>query len=125
MNKCGTRMLLLILSMIITVRLSKKIFSYELYGNASELQYVFANIYVGTPPQQQSVIVDTGSSFVGIPCKKSCNGGCGSKHVNNLFMENISSTYLESSCEKHSMSSCNCQWGKCRYDQVIHFIYFN
>lgn len=44
------------------------------YGNAS-LGYYFVNIFVGTPnPQPQSVIIDTGSGILAMPCAncKSC-----------------------------------------------------
>jgi hypothetical protein len=38
------------------------------YGNAS-LGYYYVNIYVGSPnPQPQSVIVDTGSGILALPC---------------------------------------------------------
>ena len=34
----------------------------------------FAYLYVGTPPQRQSVIIDTGSAYTAFPCRgcKSC-----------------------------------------------------
>lgn len=44
------------------------------YGNAS-LGYYYVNIYVGSPdPQPQSVIIDTGSGILAMPCIncKSC-----------------------------------------------------
>jgi len=40
-----------------------------LYGNVS-LGYYYANFYVGNPPQEQSVIVDTGSGQMAFPCSK-------------------------------------------------------
>lgn len=39
----------------------------RLFGNDT-LKYYYANIYVGTPPQKQSVIVDTGSDYLAFPC---------------------------------------------------------
>ena len=53
-----------------------------LYGNSS-LGYYYANLYIGSPPQQQSVIVDTGSGILALPCSK-CTS-CGYKHLNIPF----------------------------------------
>lgn len=52
-----------------------------IYGNAS-LGYYYANIFVGSPvPQPQSVIIDTGSGILAVPCI-SCKQ-CGHKnHIN-------------------------------------------
>ena len=53
-----------------------------LYGNAT-LGYYYANIFVGSPPQEQSVIMDTGSGLLALPCSK-CTA-CGLKHLNVPF----------------------------------------
>jgi len=37
-----------------------------------------ATVYVGTPPQRKSVIVDTGSHYTAFPCA-GCNN-CGEEH---------------------------------------------
>jgi hypothetical protein len=39
----------------------------KLYGDTS-LGYYYAYLFVGTPPQKQSVIVDTGSTITAFPC---------------------------------------------------------
>merc|ERR1711865_872023 len=39
------------------------------YGT-DDLKYYYVNIYVGTPPQKQSVIIDTGSDYLAFPCSK-------------------------------------------------------
>ena len=50
------------------------------YGNAS-LGYYYVTLYVGTPePQAQTVIVDTGSGILAVPCTE-CRS-CGQKHLN-------------------------------------------
>ena len=49
----------------------------------------FSYIWVGTPPQRQSVIVDTGSQFTGFPCT-GCSQ-CGS-HTDKYFDPKNSST---------------------------------
>ena len=53
-----------------------------LYGNTS-LGYYYANIYVGSPPQKQSVIVDTGSGQLALPCSKCVS--CGTQHLQPPF----------------------------------------
>lgn len=52
------------------------------YGNAS-LGYYFVKIYVGHPPQEQSVIIDTGSGQLALPCNK-CTS-CNPNHINSPF----------------------------------------
>lgn len=49
-----------------------------LHGNTS-LGYYYANIYIGSPPQKQSVIVDTGSGQLALPCEKCIS--CGKSHL--------------------------------------------
>lgn len=53
-----------------------------LYGNAT-LGYYYANLYIGTPPQEQSVIADTGSGVLALPCSK-CTS-CGYRHLQPPF----------------------------------------
>lgn len=54
----------------------------RVYGNAS-LGYYYVNLYIGTPPQEQSVIVDTGSGQLALPCSK-CES-CGNSHIHRPF----------------------------------------
>jgi hypothetical protein len=61
----------------------------------------FSYIYVGTPPQRQSVIVDTGSHYTAFPCT-GCQQ-CG-KHTDEYFDIKKSST---SSTLKCGSSTCN------------------
>jgi len=96
-----------------------KIFSYPLYGNVTDILYYYANIYVGNPPQQQSVIIDTGSSFVGVPCKQSCGSECGKAHRNALYDSDVSNSFTEESCQAYKISSCDCRQGRCYYHQVL------
>ena len=39
----------------------------KLFGSF-DLGYYYVSLFVGTPPQKQTVIVDTGSSLTAIPC---------------------------------------------------------
>jgi hypothetical protein len=54
-----------------------------IYGNSSSLYYYYMNIYIGTPRKRQSLIIDTGSSFMGVPCKSVCKS-CGT-HINSYY----------------------------------------
>ena len=54
-----------------------------LQGNATSILYYFIDIYIGYPPQKQTLIVDTGSSNTGVPCKNFCEN-CG-KHINSYY----------------------------------------
>ena len=55
----------------------------EIYGNSSSLNYYFVNIYLGTPPKRQAVIIDTGSHLTSVPCMPLCES-CG-KHLNSYY----------------------------------------
>jgi hypothetical protein len=39
----------------------------KLYGGI-DLSYYYVDIYVGTPPMRQTVIIDTGSLLTAFPC---------------------------------------------------------
>lgn len=56
--------------------------SLEVYGNAS-LGYYYVKIFVGNPPQEQTVIIDTGSGQLALPCNK-CKK-CSQHHINTPF----------------------------------------
>ena len=66
-------------------------------GYGTHISYIF----VGTPPQRQSVIIDTGSAFTAFPCT-SCRD-CG-QHTNPYFNPKNSST---SKIEKCGLSTCS------------------
>lgn len=55
----------------------------------------YAYIYVGTPPQRQSVIIDTGSHYLAFPCT-GCSQ-CG-KHTDDYFNPKNSSTAVVPKC---------------------------
>lgn len=62
----------------------------------------FINLHCGTPPQRQTLIIDTGSDVTGFVCR-GCRK-CGQQH--NYFDPELSSTYQELSCDE-------CLHGKC------------
>ncbi len=65
----------------------------------------YVDLWVGTPPQRQTVIVGTGSAKTGFPCSKCYD--CGELyHTDAYFDENFSETYRKS-------SECDCQYGIC------------
>lgn len=57
-----------------------------------------AYMYVGTPPQRQTLIVDTGSRLTAFPCHPHCPD-CG-PHTTNPFHLNASSSYKIVPCDK-------------------------
>ncbi len=58
----------------------------------------FVYIYVGTPPQRVSVIVDTGSRYTAFPCSECHN--CGARHTDAHWSRQKSSTYVSPSCQE-------------------------
>lgn len=66
----------------------------------------YATVWVGTPPQRKSVIVDTGSHFTAFPCVGCEN--CGEEHhTDKYFNPSASSTFVQIPCaECHGLSRC-------------------
>eukprot|EP00921_Rhytidocystis_pertsovi_P007920 GHVQ01013099.1.p1 GENE.GHVQ01013099.1~~GHVQ01013099.1.p1 ORF type:complete len:696 (+),score=76.94 GHVQ01013099.1:392-2479(+) len=84
-----------------------------LFGGIQELGYYFIDVQVGTPPQRQSVILDTGSSLLGFPCK-SCSK-CGD-HIDMKFDVHASSTASWLSCTSPKCFEFSCGVkNKCPY----------
>eukprot|EP00826_Nyctotherus_ovalis_P042934 TRINITY_DN4487_c0_g3_i5.p1 TRINITY_DN4487_c0_g3~~TRINITY_DN4487_c0_g3_i5.p1 ORF type:complete len:127 (-),score=7.54 TRINITY_DN4487_c0_g3_i5:401-781(-) len=103
----------------LTAQHQLRVHTYPLYGNASELQYYYANVYIGSPPQRQSVIIDTGSSFVGVPCNESCDANCGAQHNDPLYESASSNSFSNEGCNGVNISPCECSPEGCRYKQVV------
>jgi len=59
----------------------------------------FATVWVGTPPQRKSVIIDTGSHFTAFPCAGCQN--CGSDHHTSprYFQPSLSETFTTVGCD--------------------------
>ncbi len=65
----------------------------------------YVDLWVGTPPQRQTVIVDTGSGITAFPCS-GCQD-CGSKfHVDAFFQERQSETFEKFTCAQCVGASC-------------------
>jgi len=63
----------------------------------------YATVWVGTPPQRKSVIVDTGSHFTAFPCV-GCDK-CGEEHHTDLYFDPTkSSTFHQPSCKAKECS---------------------
>lgn len=76
-----------------------------------------AEIYIGSPPQRQTVILDTGSRIVAFPCKP-CKR-CG-QHVNPYFDTSRSTTHRVSkcgSCLMQGISTCSLYGNRCTMEQ--------
>jgi hypothetical protein len=72
-----------------------------LFGNVENLGYYYVDIYVGTPPVKQTVIVDTASTLTAFPCT-GCQK-CGT-HIDTYFDPALSSTASNVTCAD---SSCH------------------
>ena len=70
----------------------------------------YVDLYCGTPPQRQTVIVDTGSSQTAFPCSACTDCGANYYHAGPLFDERKSSTF-----EPHNCNTCS-QRADCEED---------
>ena len=71
----------------------------------------YVNIYVGSPPQRQTVLVDTGSEKVGIPCKDCVD--CGNDHTDPLFNQAVSHSFNYLKCDECYKGRCNVSDNTC------------
>jgi len=67
----------------------------------------YIDLWCGTPPQRQTVIVDTGSGVTAFPC--SACGDCGAPkyHIDNYFIEADSSTFSKVDCSGCMKGTCS------------------
>lgn len=102
------------MSLILLIFLILKTISFRnitLTGNIT-LNYYYLDLYVGTPPQKRSLIIDTGSHSTIFPCEcPSCN-----HHINGNFEKDKSSTfeymipnkrYFDWQCNSLNIQKCN------------------
>jgi len=73
---------------------------------------------VGTPPQKQSVIIDTGSDYLAFPCSKCPEGQCG-KHDNPVMDLTKDSSFKPVMCgQKVGNFKCTkCLGGQCSFSR--------
>ena len=66
----------------------------------------YVDLWVGTPPQRQTVIVDTGSGITAFPCEECAD--CGDKyHVDQFFQESESETFVKFGCNDCVNARCS------------------
>jgi len=69
----------------------------------------YADLWVGTPPQRQTVIVDTGSGATAFPCSgcSDCGGQTDAMfHTDLYFVEDASSTFSKLKCSECDRGTC-------------------
>jgi len=67
----------------------------------------YVDLWMGTPSQRQTVIIDTGSGVTAVPCSGCAECGSG-YHADNIFMEEDSSTLSVVPCDQcSSISHCS------------------
>ncbi|KAM3758103.1 hypothetical protein ACB098_01G017400 [Castanea mollissima] len=84
----------------------------RLYDDLLSNGYYTTRLWIGTPPQEFALIVDTGSTVTYVPCSD-C-GHCG-KHQDPRFQPELSSTYQPMKCSV----TCNCDSNnaQCTYER--------
>ncbi|GMI82680.1 hypothetical protein like AT5G43100 [Hibiscus trionum] len=84
----------------------------RLYDDLLSNGYHTTRLWIGSPPQEFALIVDTGSTVTYVPCS-SCSH-CGN-HQDPRFQPDMSSTYQPVKCNP----SCNCddEQKQCTYDR--------
>lgn len=94
-------MFLLFLSSVVTAH---PIEHAVVFGNVGSLGYYYTDLWVGTPPEKQTVIVDTGSRLTAFPCMDCVD--CG-HHIDQYYNHTRSITSKVVGCsERYSCSSC-------------------
>ena len=82
-------------------RSSSRRTSIEVGGLYQGIGTHYVDIWVGTPPQRQTVIVDTGSGVTAFPCS-ACKD-CGEDyHASPFFIEEVSSSFQKDTCDSCS-----------------------
>lgn len=85
----------------------------NIFGNSFQLGYYYVDLWVGTPPVKQTVIIDTGSRLTAFPCMDCPECGI---HMDNYFNYKNSSTSHVLTCEENSdCERCVSVDDLCRY----------
>ncbi|CAJ1959392.1 unnamed protein product [Cylindrotheca closterium] len=81
----------------------------------------YVDLWVGSPPQRQTVIVDTGSGTTAFACSECKECGAGDYHIDQVFDESLSTTYTSTTCTKNKecvSHHSSCKSGSCRITQA-------
>lgn len=74
----------------------------------------YIDLWCGSPPQRQTVIVDTGSGITAFPCSGCRDCGVPKYHIDQLFNENESTTFQRNTCDAGCLTSrSRCATGQC------------
>ena len=77
----------------------------------------YVDLWCGSPPQRQTVIVDTGSGLTAYPCSSCKDCGSPEHHIDAYFEEDNSSTFKKSDCsECPQRAVCNPSLQHCQID---------
>jgi Xylanase inhibitor N-terminal len=66
----------------------------------------YVDLWCGSPPQRQTVIVDTGSSVTAFACSECQDCGVPDYHIDALYDESMSTTFEKLSCSECLEGSC-------------------
>jgi Xylanase inhibitor N-terminal len=76
----------------------------------------YVDLWCGTPiPQRQTVIVDTGSSNTAFPCRECQNCGVPQYHINPLYNETMSTSFMTLSCDDCVSGECDGSSDTCMF----------
>lgn len=99
---------------------SSILFSHQLHFQLCP-QTHYVDLWCGTPPQRQTVIVDTGSPVTAFPCSQCLNCGVPNHHIDTLFYEQCSSTFTKLGCSDCLFGDCNGWFHKDRCNIVVRY----
>ena len=88
-----------------------------IYGNSSQLNYYYINIFLGNNKTKQSLILDTGSQITAIPCKPLCEK-CG-RHLNSFYELKNNTQILpceDPRCSKLNHNVCSPSIKQCSFN---------
>jgi len=77
----------------------------------------YVDLWIGSPPQRQTVIVDTGSGITAFPCSGCKECGVPNYHIDRLFIEKESSTFETATCKSSAdcvLARSTCQGNSCK-----------
>lgn len=89
----------------------------QIYGNSSQLNYYYINLYLGDNKEKQSLILDTGSQLTAIPCKPLCDK-CG-KHLNSYYTLKNDTQILscgDNRCSQLNHKTCSSSNEQCSFN---------